>query len=158
MNREEKAPGRPTHWDEGGKPRMVDVSGKEPTLREARAAGKILMEETTLELVRSGRTPKGEIFTVAQVAGIQAAKRTGDLIPLCHPLRLTYAEVEITALPPDVLRIESKVRTRDRTGVEMEALAACAAAALTVYDMAKAVDRGMVIEEIRLVEKKKSRG
>lgn len=152
MNRENKAPGRPTHWDEGGRPRMVDVSAKETTLREAAAGGKILMEPETLELVRSGRTPKGEIFTVAQVAGIQAAKRTAELIPMCHQLPLTHCGIDFR-LEKDGIAVETTVRTRNRTGAEMEALTGTAAALLTIYDMLKAVDKRMVITDIELLKK-----
>ncbi len=152
MNSGKKSTGRPTHWDEGGRPRMVDVSGKESTVREAAAVGKILISKETLELVRSGRTPKGEIFTVAQVAGIQAAKRTAELIPMCHQLPLTHCAIDFR-LEEDGVAVETTVRTRDRTGAEMEALTGTAAALLTIYDMLKAVDKRMVITEIELIRK-----
>ncbi len=155
MKRESGKPMGPSHWGEDGKPRMVDISDKEPTPREAAAAGKILIGKETLELVRSGRTPKGEIFTVAQVAGIQAAKRTAELIPMCHQLPLTHCEIGFR-IEEDGIAVETAVRTHNRTGAEMEALTGTAVALLTVYDMLKAVDKTMVITGIEL--RKKSGG
>jgi cyclic pyranopterin monophosphate synthase len=134
--------------------RMVDVGAKADTVREAVARGEVRMREATLRLIAEGTARKGDVLTVAQIAGIAAAKRTWELIPLCHPIPLTGVDV---ALEPDAARgrivIEARVRTRGRTGAEMEALAAVAAAALTVYDMVKAVERGVSIEGIRLVRK-----
>ncbi len=133
---------------------MVDVSAKADTTREATARGRVSMLASTLALVVEGRMPKGDVLAVARVAGIMAAKRTPDLIPLCHPLQLTGVEV---MLAPDHgspgIEIEATVRTTGKTGVEMEALTAVSAAALTVYDMCKAVERSMRIEDIRLVAK-----
>jgi cyclic pyranopterin phosphate synthase len=142
-----------THFDERGASRMVDVSGKEATLRSARGSGLVRMEPSTLALIVDRRLAKGDVFEVARLAGIMAAKRTGELIPLCHPLGLDSVEVEFTPADASSLRIEATVKVFGRTGVEMEALTAVSAAALTVYDMCKAVDRGMVIERVRLEEK-----
>ena len=136
---------------------MVDVTSKDVVFRQAVAGGRVRMNPATLKLVLAGGLAKGDLFAAARLAGIQAAKRTADMIPLCHPLEITHVEVEIHSEPPEALGIVARVRTRGRTGVEMEALTAVAAAALTVYDMAKAVDKGMVIEAIHLIEKKKSR-
>lgn len=149
-----KTPG-PSHWGKDGKPRMVDVSGKDPTLREATAAGKILIKAETLALIKSGKTPKGDIFTVSKIAGIQAAKRTAELIPMCHPLAITHCEI-VFRLEEKGVAAETTVRTHNRTGVEMEALVGTAAALLTIYDMLKPVDKTMVISEIEL--RKKSGG
>ena len=135
---------------------MVDVTSKDVVFRQAVAGGRVRMKPATLKLVLAGGLAKGDLFAAARLAGIQAAKRTADIIPLCHPLEITHVEVEIHSEPPEALGIVARVRTRGRTGVEMEALTAVAAAALTVYDMAKAVDKGMVIEAIHLIEKKKS--
>jgi cyclic pyranopterin phosphate synthase len=134
---------------------MVDVSAKRDTKREAVARGTVRMQPETLALIESGGVAKGDVFSVARLAGVMAAKRTHELIPLCHPLLLTDIDVSIT---PDArasaLRIEAVVRTTGKTGVEMEALTAVAIAALTVYDMCKAVDRGMRIEDVRLAQKR----
>ena len=132
---------------------MVDVSGKEITLRTARASGCVRMQPATLELVRDRRLAKGDVLEVARLAGIMASKRTGELIPLCHPLGLDAVELSLAAEVPDTIRVEALVKTAGRTGVEMEALVAVSAACLTIYDMCKAVDRAMVIGEIRLEEK-----
>jgi cyclic pyranopterin phosphate synthase len=132
---------------------MVDVSGKAVTPRLARASGLVRMEPTTLGLIRDRRLAKGDVFEVARLAGILAAKRTGDLIPLCHPLGLDSVELTFTPVEPGTLRIEATVKVEARTGVEMEALTAVSIAALTVYDMCKAVDRRMVIDQVRLEEK-----
>lgn len=133
---------------------MVDVTAKPETERVAEAAGRIAMRRATLDLIQSGGIPKGDVLSVARLAGIMAAKRTSDLIPLCHPLSLTGIEVQLV---PDeaapCVEIRATVRTTGRTGVEMEALAAVSVAALTVYDMCKKVDRGMRIEAVRLVRK-----
>ena len=145
--------GELTHFDERGGSRMVDVSGKGVTLRTARASGLVRMEPATLGLIRDRRLAKGDVFEVARLAGILAAKRTGDLIPLCHPLGLDSVEVTFTPLDPGTLRIEAAVKVTARTGVEMEALTAVSVAALTVYDMCKAVDRRMEIDQVRLEEK-----
>ncbi|HSK03295.1 MAG TPA: cyclic pyranopterin monophosphate synthase MoaC [Kofleriaceae bacterium] len=142
-----------THFDDAGAARMVDVGAKPETARTAIASGSIAMARATAAAVRAGRIGKGDVLGVARLAGIGAAKRTADLIPLCHPLRLTGVDVEL-AVTGDAVAITATVRAFDRSGVEMEALAAVAAAALTVYDMCKAIDRGMVISEIRLEEKR----
>ena len=149
------APKRLSHIDRSGRARMVDVSAKKDTAREAVARGTVRMQPETLALIQSGGAAKGDVIAVARLAGIMAAKRTHELIPLCHPLPLTHIDIDIT---PDkkesALQIEATVRTTAKTGVEMEALTAVAVAALTVYDMCKAVDRGMRIEGIRLVRKR----
>lgn len=142
-----------SHLDERGRARMVDVSGKRPTLREAVAEGRVRMLAATQLAIREGRMPKGDVFAVARLAGIMAAKRTGETIPLCHPLPLTHAEVELDFEGDDAVRIEARVRTEAPTGVEMEALHAVAVAGLALYDMCKAIDRGMVLESIRLLRK-----
>jgi cyclic pyranopterin monophosphate synthase len=143
-----------THFDAEGKAVMVDVSGKPETDRVATAAGSITMRPETLALIRDHAVEKGDVLSVARLAGIMGAKRTPDLIPLCHPLALSSVQVELTLAPerPAVV-IEATCRLRGRTGVEMEAMTAVAIAALTIYDMCKAVDRGMVIGDIRLVHK-----
>jgi cyclic pyranopterin monophosphate synthase len=143
-----------THVDGAGKARMVDVGAKQATARYARASGSIRMEAGTLELIRRNQLEKGDVVTVARVAGIMAAKKTSELIPLCHPLPLDDVQVRIEAdqsLPG--LRVEAEARTTGRTGVEMEAMVGVMVTLVTVYDMAKAHDRGMVISEIRLEEK-----
>ncbi len=132
---------------------MVDVSGKESTLRTARASGWVRMSPTTLALLRDRGLAKGDVLEVSRLAGIMAAKRTGELIPLCHPLGLDGVELSLWTEDPDRVRVEAVVKTVGRTGVEMEALVAVTTACLTVYDMCKAVDRDMVIEEVRLEEK-----
>jgi cyclic pyranopterin phosphate synthase len=142
-----------SHFDEQGRSRMVDVSAKEETLRTARASGEVRMQPETLSLIRNRALAKGDVFEVARLAGILAAKRTGDLIPLCHPLGIDAIELTFEPIEPETLRIEATVKVHGRTGVEMEALTAVGVAALTVYDMCKAVDRGMVIDQIRLEEK-----
>lgn len=141
-----------THFDEAGAARMVDVGDKPATSRLAVARGAVRMAPATLALVREGRAAKGDVLGVARLAGIMAAKRTADLIPLCHPLALTRVEVDLEPQEGRVA-IEARVAVTGQTGVEMEALTAVSVAALTVYDMLKAVDRGMVIEEIRVVLK-----
>jgi cyclic pyranopterin phosphate synthase len=142
-----------SHFDDSGASRMVDVAGKPVTLRTARASGVIQVAPATLDLIAGHRMAKGNVLEVARIAGIMAAKRTGDLIPLCHPLMLDGIELSLNPVEPDTIRIESVVKIHGRTGVEMEALTAVAVAALTVYDMCKAVDRSMVIGEIQLEEK-----
>ncbi len=142
-----------SHFDEHGAARMVDTSAKPETQREAKASGLVRMAAATLALIRDRGLSKGDVLEVARLAGIMAAKRTGELIPLCHPLPITSAAVDFTFVADDLLRIEATVRVFGRTGVEMEALTAVSTAALTVYDMCKAVDRVMTIERIRLEEK-----
>jgi cyclic pyranopterin phosphate synthase len=142
-----------THFDESGASRMVDTSGKPETLRTARASALVRMEAATLALVRDRGLAKGDVREVARLAGILAAKRTGDLIPLCHPLPISAATIDFHPESDTLLRIEAEVRLVGRTGVEMEALTAVTVAALTVYDMCKAVDRTMTIERVRLEEK-----
>ena len=148
-------PKRLSHLDASGRARMVDVSAKAETAREAVARGTVRMQPSTLTLIQSGGMAKGDVIAVARLAGIMAAKRTHELIPLCHPLPLTHIDVEIT---PDegesALQIEATARTTAKTGVEMEALTAVTVAALTVYDMCKAVDRGIRIEGVRLARKR----
>jgi cyclic pyranopterin phosphate synthase len=142
-----------THFDEKGASRMVDTSAKPETLREAKASALVRMAPATATLIRDKALAKGDVLEVARLAGIMAAKRTGDLIPLCHPLPITSAGLDFAFLAEDLLRIEATVRVFGRTGVEMEALTAVSVAALTVYDMVKAVDRVMTIERVRLEEK-----
>ncbi|WP_426039874.1 cyclic pyranopterin monophosphate synthase MoaC [Brevundimonas sp. DC300-4] len=143
-----------THIDADGRARMVDVSAKALTAREARAEGRIIMEPATLALALSGAAKKGDVRAVAEIAGVMGAKRTADLIPLCHPLSLDAVIVTVEASPDGSgLSVSATTRTTGRTGVEMEALTAATVALLTVYDMLKAVDRGMTIETVRLVAK-----
>jgi len=147
-------PPRLTHLDETGAAHMVDVSAKEITQRTAIAEGVVTMQAATLELIRSGTAAKGDVLATARIAGIMAAKKTHELIPLCHPIMLSKVTISIDfdeALPG--LRIRATTRVAERTGVEMEALTAVSVACLTIYDMAKAVDRGMTIGQIRLIEK-----
>jgi cyclic pyranopterin phosphate synthase len=143
-----------THLGARGEARMVDVSAKPATEREALAGGRVLMQAATLDIVRKGDAKKGDVLGAARIAGIMAAKRTHDLIPLCHPLAISQVEVDLT---PDAtlpgIEVRARVKVAGKTGVEMEALTAVAVACLTVYDMVKAVDRGMRIEGIRLIEK-----
>ena len=141
-----------THINEQGRARMVDVTEKAVTYRTALAEGRVRMSPETLELVRTGGAPKGDVLAVAQVAGIMAAKRTHELIPMCHSLRLTGVDIRF-ALEPDAVHIQAEVKCRGETGVEMEALTAASVAALTIYDMCKAVDRGMRIDEVFLLYK-----
>ncbi len=143
-----------THFDAAGQARMVDVSAKEITRRIARAGGRIVMRGETLAMIRAGQAGKGDVLGVARIAAIQAAKRTAELIPLAHPLPLTSIAVEFALdEPASAVAIEVVAETLDRTGVEMEALTAAAVGLLTIYDMCKAVDRGMRIESVRLLEK-----
>lgn len=142
-----------THFDDRGASRMVDTSAKAETLREARASGLVRMTPTTLNLIRDRGVAKGDVLEVARLAGILAAKRTGDLIPLCHPLPLTGVVIDFTFPADDLLGIEATARVVGRTGVEMEALTAVSIAALTVYDMCKSADRTMTVERIRLEAK-----
>lgn len=142
-----------THFDDQGASRMVDTSQKPETLREAKASGRVSMAASTLDLIKNRGHKKGDVLEVARLAGIMAAKRTGELIPLCHPLPITSATVDFQFIDETHLQIEATVRVFGRTGVEMEALTAASVAALTIYDMCKAVDRVMTIERIRLEEK-----
>lgn len=143
-----------THFDEEGHARMVDVGSKDETHRIAIAHGEIRMQPETLRLIVEGRAKKGDVLGVARVAAIMAAKKTSEIIPLCHPLMLTSINVDFQPNEAtSMVEIEARVETRGQTGVEMEALTAVGAAALTIYDMVKAVDRGMVIGEIRLEQK-----
>lgn len=143
-----------THLDQQGNARMVDVTEKAIIQREATAEARVTMQPETLVMITEGRHKKGDVLAVARIAGIQAAKKTSDLIPLCHPLMLTSVKVELT---PDVahhqILIRATCKLAGRTGVEMEALTAASIAALTIYDMCKAVDKGMIIEGVRLLEK-----
>ena len=142
-----------THFDDSGASRMVDTSAKPETQREARASGRVRMEPDTVALIRNGALAKGDVLEVARLAGIMAAKRTAELIPLCHPLPITSAQIDFYFQGDNLVIIEAIVRVFGRTGVEMEALTAVSVAALTVYDMCKSVDRGMTIERVRLEEK-----
>ncbi|WP_165075086.1 cyclic pyranopterin monophosphate synthase MoaC [Paludisphaera rhizosphaerae] len=142
-----------SHYDDQGASRMVDVSAKAPSLRVARASGLVRMAESTLRLILDRGASKGDVLETARLAGIMGAKRTGDLIPLCHPIGLDSVQVDLTPRPPDVVEISATAKVHGRTGVEMEAMTAVSVAALTIYDMCKAVDRGMTIERIRLEEK-----
>jgi cyclic pyranopterin phosphate synthase len=144
---------RLTHFDAAGNAAMVDVSGKAETTREATAKARIAMQPDTLRMILEGAAKKGDVFGVARLAGIMAAKRTADLIPLCHPLPISAVSVDLAADGDDGVAITAMVRTTGRTGVEMEALTAASVAALTVYDMCKAVDRGMRVEGLRVVAK-----
>ena len=143
-----------THFDSAGQAHMVDVGDKPETYRVARAGGRIVMQASTLRTILEGDAKKGDVLGVARIAAIQATKRTGELIPLCHPLGLTHVAVEFVPDPAaNAIDCEVRAETRGRTGVEMEAMTAVSVALLTIYDMVKAVDRGMVIENIRLLEK-----
>jgi cyclic pyranopterin phosphate synthase len=144
-----------THFDAAGQAHMVDVGDKPETHRLARAEGRIRMQPTTLALIKQGNAAKGDVLGIARIAGIQATKRTGDLIPLCHPLGLTHVEVEFAIdEPSNSVTVRVTTETVGRTGVEMEALTGVSAALLTIYDMLKAADRGMVVDGIRLLEKR----
>ncbi|MWQ66325.1 cyclic pyranopterin monophosphate synthase MoaC [Glaesserella parasuis] len=143
-----------THINQNGEANMVDVSAKQDTVREARAEAFVTMNPETLQMIISGNHHKGDVFATARIAGIQAAKRTWELIPLCHLLLLSKVEVQLEALPEkNQVRIESLCKLSGKTGVEMEALTAASAAALTIYDMCKAVQKDMVIEQVRLLSK-----
>jgi len=142
-----------SHFDASGASRMVDVSEKPITVRVARASGRVRMRPETVRLIQDRQVAKGDVLEVARLAGIMAAKRTADLIPLCHPLALEAVKIDLACGDDTFVEIFAEVRITGRTGVEMEALVAVSAAALTVYDMCKSVDRGMTIEEIRLEEK-----
>ncbi|MGH6989444.1 MAG: cyclic pyranopterin monophosphate synthase MoaC [Stellaceae bacterium] len=143
-----------SHFDAAGAARMVDVSAKAETARTATAAGSVVMRKATLDLIQAGGIKKGDVLGVARLAGIMAAKRTPDLIPLCHPLALSSVTLELTPDPArNAVNITATVGITGRTGVEMEALTAVSVAALTIYDMVKSVDRGMRIENVRLLHK-----
>lgn len=148
-----KKPPLLTHLDDLGRARMVDVGAKEISERVAIASGVVRMKRATLEAVLAGKTPKGDVLAVARVAGIQAAKRTWELIPMCHQLQLSSAKIAFEPLA-DGIAVEATVRCADRTGVEMEALTAVSVAALTLYDMLKAIDRAIVIDQVKLLEKR----
>ncbi|MBM3464650.1 MAG: cyclic pyranopterin monophosphate synthase MoaC [Armatimonadetes bacterium] len=153
-----KSPGpHLTHVDARGAARMVDVGDKPPTRREAVAEALVRMRPETLARIREGAVAKGDVYACARIAGIQAAKETSRLIPLCHPLALSSVAIDLEPQEPDGLRVVATVRTTGPTGVEMEALTAVSVAALTVYDMCKAVDRGMSVEAVRLLEKRGGR-
>jgi cyclic pyranopterin phosphate synthase len=143
---------RLTHVDESGAARMVDVSGKDVTVRTATASGRVLVSPAVVALLRGGGVPKGDALAVARIAGIQAAKRTPDLVPLCHPIAIHGVEVDLT-VTDDAVLVSATVRTADRTGVEMEALTCVAVAGLTVVDMVKAVDRAATITDVRVEAK-----
>ena len=143
---------RPTHLDESGAASMVDVGGKAMSQRRAVAGGRITMSAEALDAIRSGNAPKGDVLSTARIAGIMAAKRTADLIPLCHPLALTKVGVDF-AWEEQGIAVTATAQTTGQTGVEMEALTAASVALLTLYDMAKALDRAMVLGDIRLLEK-----
>lgn len=142
-----------THLDEHGKARMVDVGGKAESQRLAAAEGRIAMSPAALEAIRDGNVPKGDVLAAARIAGIMAAKKTAELIPLCHPLALDAVHVDF-ALEADGVRVTASASLTGRTGVEMEAMTAVSVALLTIYDMAKAIDKGMVISGVRLIEKR----
>ncbi|OON38866.1 molybdenum cofactor biosynthesis protein C [Izhakiella australiensis] len=145
---------RLTHINQAGEAHMVDVSTKAETVREARAEALVVMHPETLQMIVDGKHHKGDVFATARIAGIQAAKRTWELIPLCHPLMLSKVEVTLEAQPEQQrVRIESRCRLSGKTGVEMEALTAASVAALTIYDMCKAVQKDIVIERLRLLSK-----
>jgi cyclic pyranopterin monophosphate synthase len=144
--------GRLTHLDESGHARMVDVSGKDVTVREARASGRVLLSAAAIAALRAGQVPKGDALAVARIAGIQAAKRTPDLVPLCHPIAVHSVTVDL-AVTGEAVTIEARVRTADRTGVEMEALTSVTVAALALIDMVKAIDPAAVISDVRVEEK-----
>jgi cyclic pyranopterin phosphate synthase len=152
------SPRRLTHLDEHGRARMVDVGAKQVTERVARARARVKMSNASALAVQAGDGPKGEVLGVARLAGVQAAKQTGQLIPLAHPLALTFVEVNASVDPEQgIVELVSEVRTVGRTGVEMEAMTACAVAALTVYDMVKGIERGVEIEQVVLLEKRGGR-
>ncbi|MEQ9813862.1 MAG: cyclic pyranopterin monophosphate synthase MoaC [Azospirillaceae bacterium] len=142
-----------SHFDEAGRAHMVDVGGKQITDRRAVAGCRMRMAPATLQVILAGTAKKGDVLGVARIAGIMAAKRTAELIPLCHPLPLSHAGIDFSAEGDDTLLITAEVTTAGRTGVEMEALTALSVAALTVYDMVKAIDRGLVIGDMKLLEK-----
>ena len=143
-----------THLDEKGRSKMVDVTAKKPTVREAVAQGKVLMSQDTAMIINREGVPKGDVFGVARIAGIMAAKKTSDIIPMCHPLELTDIEIDFSGnVEKGEITIEARVKTIGRTGVEMEAMTAVSAAALAIYDMCKSADRGMILSDIKLIRK-----
>ena len=146
-----------THLDKRGRAKMVDVSKKPETKREAVAKGSVYMKRETLDLIRDKQVPKGDVLCVSRIAGILAAKKTSELIPLCHPLNITSVDIDFDLDNNTKIKIQVHIRTTGRTGVEMEALVAVSAAALTIYDMCKAVDKEMIISEIMLMEKRGGR-
>ena len=146
------SPGRLTHTDESGHARMVDVSAKDVTVREARASGRVLLSAEAIAALRAGQVPKGDALAVARIAGIQAAKRTPDLVPLCHPIAIHAVTVDLQ-VGDHAVEISATVRTADRTGVEMEALTSVTVAALALIDMVKAIDPAAVISDVRVDEK-----
>jgi cyclic pyranopterin phosphate synthase len=154
----DEIPQRPTHIGEDGRARMVDVGEKPITERVARARARLRMSRATARAVQAGDGPKGEVLGVARLAGVMAAKQTGQLIPLAHPLPLSFADVTATVdVEAGIVELVAEVRTIARTGVEMEAMVACAMAALTVYDMVKGIERGVVVEDVVLLEKRGGR-
>ena len=144
-----------THLDDEGRAKMVDVGGKPEVERVAVAAGVVLVAPATLAAIREGRVPKGDVGSVVRLAGVMAAKRTPELIPLCHAVRLTSVDVEMTLVEPDRVELRATARAVDRTGVEMEALTAVSVAGLALYDMVKAIDKNCRLTDIRLLEKRK---
>jgi cyclic pyranopterin monophosphate synthase len=144
---------RLSHIDAKGEAHMVDVSEKSVTSRTAVAKARVMMLPETLALITSGTAKKGDVLATARIAGIQAAKKTSDLIPLCHPLMISKVSVDFTVVEPDAIDVTALVKVEGKTGVEMEAMTACSVACLTLYDMVKAVDRGLRITDLRLVEK-----
>jgi len=143
-----------THLDEHDRPRMVDVTAKEPSPREAVASGRVSMRPDTVRAIESGGVAKGNVYDTAKIAGIMAAKKTSDLIPMCHPLGLTAIDIDfLSDIEKGEITVTARVKTRDRTGVEMEAMTAVCVAALTIYDMCKSADREIVLSDIRLLKK-----
>ncbi len=143
-----------THLDENNRPKMVDVTAKDLTLREAVASGRALMRPATVRAVESGGVSKGNVYTTAKIAGIMAAKKTSDIIPMCHPLELTGIDIDFSSdIEKGEITITARVRTFNRTGVEMEAMTAVSVAALTIYDMCKSADRAIVLSDIKLLKK-----
>jgi len=143
-----------THLDENNRPKMVDVTAKEPTLREAVAGGRVLMRPDTVRAIESGGVSKGNVYATAKIAGIMAAKKTSDIIPMCHPLELTGIDIDFSSnIEKGEIAINARARTFHRTGVEMEAMTAVSVAALTIYDMCKSADRAIVLSDIKLLKK-----
>ncbi len=143
-----------THLDENNRPKMVDVTAKEPTLREAVASGRVLMRPDTVRAIESGGVSKGNVYATAKIAGIMAAKKTSDIIPMCHPLELTGIDIDFSSnIEKGEIAINAMAKTFHRTGVEMEAMTAVSVAALTIYDMCKSADRAIVLSDIKLLKK-----
>jgi cyclic pyranopterin phosphate synthase len=143
-----------THLDEKGRAKMVDVTAKESTVREAVAQGKVLMDPNTVTAIEQGEMPKGDVFSVARIAGIMAAKKTSDIVPMCHPLELTGINIDFSSsIEKGEITIKASVKTVGKTGVEMEAMTAVSAAALAIYDMCKSADRGIILSDIKLLTK-----